>query len=252
MGLFSGLKKAATSFIGGGGLGALGSVAGGLIGSSGQANANKENIRLAREQMRFQERMSNTAYQRAATDMEAAGLNRILALGSPASTPGGALATMGNELAPLGEGVGSAVQSAQQVKQTRETIKQIAQSTQTGKADEVLKGAQKKAALAQAEQSAATARAQNATAHNLENTASFGDRAVDFLKAGNPIYDAILDGGAGNAIGKGTDWILRKIKEEAPKIPGYVEDKIKDHLKSQWDPRVKVDRIQQILKQHGK
>lgn len=52
------------------------------------------NARSARKQMAFQERMSDTAYQRAAADLDAAGLNRVLALGSPGSTPGGSSATM--------------------------------------------------------------------------------------------------------------------------------------------------------------
>ena len=101
-------KAAGTAATGGGGgwlaptlISSATDLLGGFLGRSGQREANKRNLQIAREQMAFQERMSNTAYQRAAADLEAAGLNRILALGKPASSPGGALATMQNENAAM-------------------------------------------------------------------------------------------------------------------------------------------------------
>jgi len=118
------------SLMGAAAISAGGSLLGGLIGSSGQSSANRANLKIAREQMAFQEKMSNTAYQRSSKDLKAAGLNRILALGSPASSPAGASATMQNEKAAIGEAVGKTTATALAAMQAKEQIKQTQAQTQ--------------------------------------------------------------------------------------------------------------------------
>ena len=70
---------------------AIGAIGAGLIGSHSARSINKRQMGMTREQMDFQERMSNTAYQRGMADMRQAGLNPILAYKQGgASSPGGA------------------------------------------------------------------------------------------------------------------------------------------------------------------
>lgn len=100
-------------------------IVGGVLNFFGQRSANKANAKAAKEQMEFQERMSNTEWQRGTADMRAAGINPALAYSKGgASSPSGTAPHLENALAGAGASAKDAATSYTNMVSTRASLDQ--------------------------------------------------------------------------------------------------------------------------------
>lgn len=115
----------------GGVMSGLGSLVAGGLNYLGTREQNIMNRDIMREQMGFQERMSNTAYQRAMQDMKSAGLNPMLAFSQGgASTPSGASVQMQNEMSGVSSSAVDFKRSMAEIENLKETNRKIESETE--------------------------------------------------------------------------------------------------------------------------
>lgn len=190
-------------------MGPFAAIAGAMAASAADSIGEyKANDRLAEKNRDWQEYMSNTAYQRAANDLEKAGLNRILALGNPSTTPSGATAAISRpSIAQSGIAAASA---KQQIEQSQAEENLIRQREDESKAAEARQYADEKLALEAATTNRTQAQLNDANTALAKEQARLTNIRATKEEKYTPVHDAI-----GEAVNKVVE-MLRSSARDTP------------------------------------
>lgn len=217
----------------------IGAIAGEYLSSEFQG---QHNAREASKNRAFQERMSSTAYTRAAHDLKTAGLNRVLAMGNPASTPSGSTSSVDKPNFSQAAINAASAKQAIQLQKAEESLTR--QKESESNSSEALNNAMALTQSTQQSLNAANAASAIENAKLIQEQARKVKIEADRGDVMNPFYEL-----GGELTRKLSDW-LRNSGKSSNKV---VDDVVKtfDDARKSWVFERPIDTIKRKFNEKG-
>ena len=192
---------------------------GGLLSNKGANDRNDQQIGMSREQMAWQERMSNTAHTREIADLANAGLNPILSARAGASTP------TGGSLPPLENALGAGVNAAATARLAMSQVENFQSSTELNEANAMKARAEAMTELMRPDLIGAQTHSATASVNQMEWITKKVGHEIDLVKEQiKEVQQKIFTSGSQEAVNKS----LTALNEQLTKLQS-VETQLRNY-----------------------